>query len=154
MRGGCKAYPPPTHPLFFSRKLSENIWPSPIGRQPGIARDEGLSRFSYPVSSAYKCKILKFGFSYWIMSPTVGLTFPVSYTFFIQNNIMAEFQWKVWKHKLFYTKCLWISNFFLIFTFIGSSVIYLSLSKIPIWTHQRQFGLIRYKISTKPNLIT
>jgi hypothetical protein len=25
--------------------------------------------------------------------------------------------------------------------FIGSSVIYLSLSKIPIWTPQRQFGL-------------
>jgi hypothetical protein len=38
---------------------------------------------------------------------------------------------------------LWISNFFSqIFTFIGSSVIYLSLSEIPIWTHQRQFGLI------------
>ncbi len=30
--------------------------------------------------------------------------------------------------------------FFQIFTFIGSSVIYLSLSEIPIWTHQRQFG--------------
>ncbi len=58
------------------------------------------------------------------------------------NSIMvAEFQWKVWKHKLFYTKCLWISYFFQIFYFIGSSVIYLSLSKIPIWTHQRQFGL-------------
>jgi hypothetical protein len=38
---------------------------------------------------------------------------------------------------------LWISYFFQIFTFIGSSVIYLSLSEIPIWTHQRQFGLRR-----------
>ena len=38
---------------------------------------------------------------------------------------------KVWKHKLFYTKFLWISYFFQIFTFIGSSVIYLSLSEIP-----------------------
>ncbi len=28
-----------------------------------------------------------------------------------------------------------------IFNFIGSSVIYLSLSEIPIWTHQSQFGL-------------
>ncbi len=27
------------------------------------------------------------------------------------------------------------------FNFIGSSVVYLSLSEIPIWTHQRQFGL-------------
>ncbi len=54
---------------------------------------------------------------------------------------MAEFQWKVWKHKLFYTICLWISYFFQIFTFIGSSVICLSLSEIPIWTHQREFGL-------------
>jgi hypothetical protein len=58
------------------------------------------------------------------------------------NSIMvAEFQWKVRKHKLFYTKCLWIIYFFQIFYFIGSSVIYLSLSKIPIWTHQRQSGL-------------
>ncbi len=30
---------------------------------------------------------------------------------------------------------------FQILNFIGSSVIYLSLSEIPIWTHQRQFGL-------------
>ncbi len=54
---------------------------------------------------------------------------------------MAEFPQKVKKRKLFYTKCLWISNFFQIFTFIGSSVICLSLSEIPIWTHQREFGL-------------
>ncbi len=33
------------------------------------------------------------------------------------------------------------------FTFIGSSVIYLSLSEIPMWTHQRQLGLI-YNIFT------
>ncbi len=32
-------------------------------------------------------------------------------------------------------------QFFQIFTFIGSSVICLSLSEIPIWTHQREFGL-------------
>ncbi len=32
-------------------------------------------------------------------------------------------------------------QFFQIFTFIGSSVICLSLSEISIWTHQRQFGL-------------
>jgi hypothetical protein len=36
---------------------------------------------------------------------------------------------------------LWISYFFQIFTLIGSSVICLSLSKIPLWTHQREFGL-------------
>ena len=54
---------------------------------------------------------------------------------------MVEFQWKVWKQILFYTKCLWISYFFQIFTFVGSSVICLSLSEIPIWTHQREFGL-------------
>ncbi len=81
-------------------------------RQLSFARDEGLSQFSYPLSRAYKCKILKFGFSYCIMSPSVGLTFPVLYTFCLLNNIMAEFQWKVWKHKLFYGKCLWISDFF------------------------------------------
>ncbi len=32
--------------------------------------------------------------------------------------------------------------FFQNFTFNGSSVICLSLSEIPIWTHQREFGLI------------
>jgi hypothetical protein len=32
------------------------------------------------------------------------------------------------------------------FTFIGSSVIYLSLSKIPIWTHQSPFGLRKKQI--------
>jgi hypothetical protein len=36
---------------------------------------------------------------------------------------------------------LGISYFFQIFNFTGSSVIYLSLSEIPKWTHQRQFGL-------------
>jgi hypothetical protein len=92
------------------------------------------------VSMAYKYKILKFGFSDWIMSPSVGLTFPVSYTFCCYNNIMAEFQWKVWKDKLFYEECLWIS-FFQIFNFSGFSVIYLSLTEIPIWTHQRQYGM-------------
>jgi hypothetical protein len=34
------------------------------------------------------------------------------------------------KDKLFYSICLWISYF------------YLSLSEIPNWTHQRQFGLV------------
>ncbi len=53
---------------------------------------------------------------------------------------MAEFQWKGRKQKIFYRQCLWISYFFQIFNFIGFSVIYLSLSEIPIWTHQRQFG--------------
>jgi hypothetical protein len=33
-----------------------------------------------------------------------------------------------------------LATFFQIFTFIGSSVICLSLSEIPIWTHQREFG--------------
>jgi hypothetical protein len=37
--------------------------------------------------------------------------------------------------------------FFQIFTFIGSSVICLSLSKIPIWTHQREFGLSQHKLA-------
>ncbi len=36
-------------------------------------RDERQERFSYQVSRAYKCKILKFGFSYWIKSPLVGV---------------------------------------------------------------------------------
>ncbi len=36
---------------------------------------------------------------------------------------------------------MWISYFFQMFNFSGSSVIYLSLREIPIWTHQRQFGL-------------
>ncbi len=55
---------------------------------------------------------------------------------------MAEFQWKVWKDKLFFSKCLWISYFFLNFYLHWFSVICLSLSEIPIWTHQREFGLI------------
>jgi hypothetical protein len=32
-------------------------------------------------------------------------------------------------------------------TFIGSSVICLSLSEIPIWTHQREFRVKRHKLS-------
>ncbi len=37
--------------------------------------------------------------------------------------------------------------FFQIFNFIGSSVITLSLSEIPIWTHQRQLGLTSLLLS-------
>jgi hypothetical protein len=37
----------------------------------------------------------KFGFSHWMKSPSVGLTFPVSYTLCLYNNIMAEFLRKV-----------------------------------------------------------
>jgi hypothetical protein len=50
-------------------------------------------------------------------------------------------------HKKYKNKNYYILNacglaiFFQIFTFIGSSVICLSLSEIPICTHQRQFGL-------------
>ncbi len=54
-------------------------------------------------------------------SPPVGLTIPVSNTFCLLNNITAEFQWKVWKDKFFFSKCLWISNFFQIFIFIVSN---------------------------------
>jgi hypothetical protein len=46
------------------------------------------------------------------------------------------------KDKLFFLQEIivdWL--LFQIFNFIGSSVIYLSLSEIPIWTHQRHFGL-------------
>jgi hypothetical protein len=46
------------------------------------------------------------------------------------------------KTKIILYEMLVDKQFFQIFTFIGSSVICLSLSKIPIWTHQRQFGLI------------
>ena len=48
---------------------------------------------------------------------------------------------KVWKDKLFYSKCWWIIYFCQIFNLFGCIVINLSLSEIPIWTHQRQFGL-------------
>ena len=37
----------------------------------------------------------------------------------------------------------------MLFTFIGSSVICLSLSEIPIWTHQREFGLTGIYLSLK-----
>ncbi len=33
---------PLPRPLFFCGKLCENIRPAPIGRQPSVARDEGL----------------------------------------------------------------------------------------------------------------
>jgi hypothetical protein len=58
-----------------------NIQPSPIARQPSVERDEGPMQYPYPVSRAYKCKILKFGFSHWMKSPSVGFPFPVCYTF-------------------------------------------------------------------------
>ncbi len=46
-----------------------------------------------------------------------------------------------------------MSNFFQIFNFIGSSVIYLSLSEIPIWTHQRHFGLKSKSAGAPSNLL-
>jgi hypothetical protein len=67
--------PPP--PTVFLRKVVREYLPHSYWTEPSNLRDEGQERFSYPVSRAYKCKILKFGFSYWIMSPSVGLTFPV-----------------------------------------------------------------------------
>jgi hypothetical protein len=79
MRGECNTHSPP-HPLFFCGKLCENIRPAPIGRQP-LREMRGLSGSHIQVSRAYQCKILKFGFSFWIMSPSVGLTFQVSNTF-------------------------------------------------------------------------
>ncbi len=33
--------PPPLPPLFFCKKLCENIPPAPIGRQPSVVSDEG-----------------------------------------------------------------------------------------------------------------
>ena len=54
---------------------------------------------------------------------------------------------KSMKRPLFYSKCFYIS-FFQIFNFLGSSVIFLSLSEIPIWTHQRQFVLRSYRSIT------
>ena len=41
-------------------------------------------------------------------------------------------------------------QFFQIFTFIGSSIICLSLSEIPIWTHQREFGDFQHNESLAP----
>ncbi len=55
-------------------------------------------------------------------------------------HILPLKQWKVWEQKLVYGKCLWISYFFIPICNFGS-VIYLSLSAIPIWTHQRRFVL-------------
>ena len=81
--------------------------------------------------------------SHWMMSPSVGLTFPVSYKIRLLNNIKAEFQPKVWTHKLFYCECLWIRYIFQIFNLNCYSVIQLYLSKIPIRTRQWQLRLIR-----------
>jgi hypothetical protein len=38
------------HPLFFCGKLCENIRPAPIGRQPSVVRDEGLSGSHYQLA--------------------------------------------------------------------------------------------------------
>ncbi len=51
---------------------------------------------------------------------------------------------KSMKTQLFYRKCLWISNFFQIFNFIGSSVIYLSLSEIPIYVDSPEAIRVKY----------
>jgi hypothetical protein len=49
MRGKFNTTPPPPTPLtVFSAE--ENIQPTPIGRQPSVATDEG---FSYHVTRAY-----------------------------------------------------------------------------------------------------
>jgi hypothetical protein len=50
------------------------------------------------------------------------------------------FQPKVLKHKLFFSKCLWISKFCQIFNFNDHWVIQLYFSEIPIWTHQWHLG--------------
>ncbi len=104
---------------------------------------DGSERISYPVSRACIRKILKFWFLLLDNEPISVSHFSSFLHILSQNNIMAEFQWLVRKHKLFYSKCLWISYFFFpqIFNFIGSSVIYLFLGEIPIRTHQQQFGL-------------
>jgi hypothetical protein len=62
-------------------------------------------------------------------------------TYFASKQFNVWISMKSMKRLLFYSKCFYIS-FFQIFNFLGSSVIFLSLSEIPIWTHQRQFGLI------------
>jgi hypothetical protein len=81
---------------FFCGKLCENTVFDPLllvdSRALRLREMRALAmQFLYSVSRAYKCKILKFGFSYKIMSPSVGLTFPVSYTFCL-NNIMSQFK--------------------------------------------------------------
>jgi len=75
------------------------------------------------------------------MSPSEDLTFPVSYTFCLQNSIMADFHKKYKNKNYSILNACGLAIFFQIFTFIGSSVICHSLSEIPIWTHQREFGL-------------
>ncbi len=110
MRGERKTSLPP--PTVFLRKVVREYSARTYWSTAEHCKRRGALAFSYLVSRAYKCKILKFGFSYWIMSPLVGLTLPVSYTFCLLNNIMVEFQGKVWKHKLSYSKCVWSSYFF------------------------------------------
>jgi hypothetical protein len=76
---GNTVHAPTPHALFFCGKLCESIRPTPMGRQPSVARDEGPYsgshiQYAVPINA-------KFGFSHWMKSPSVGLTFPVSCTF-------------------------------------------------------------------------
>jgi hypothetical protein len=103
MRCVCNALSPPTHPLFFCRKLrghsAHSYWstaarvsrtggPFPLvdrRRQP-VARfywspdreddsDEGSRRYSYPVSRAYKRQILPFSYLVLNNEPSNGYHF-------------------------------------------------------------------------------
>jgi hypothetical protein len=132
-------YTPP--PTVFLRTVATIFGPLLLVNNRELQEPRGLSGSHILCPGHINTNFFHFLISYWIMSPTVDLTFPISYMCCLLTNIKAEFQWKVWKHKLFYIKCLWISYLSQIFNFNGSSVIYLSFSKILIWTHQRQFGL-------------
>ncbi len=100
-------------------------WPAPIGRQPSIARDKGQERISYPVSRAHKCK-----FEVWFLwldnEPISGAYFSTFLHILPLKQSNGWISMKSMKRQIM-QKCLWIT-FFQIFNFIGSFVIYLSLS--------------------------
>ncbi len=160
MRGDRNPHPP-LHPPVFLSKVTRIL--GPLLSVDGRALREPATHFYWSTGGenqqlASICRQPNnWGVSADLIPSVQGLYMPNFFIFLFLTGKWSHFSsflhilplkqykgWisiKVWKQKLFYTKCLWISNFFQNFTFIGSSVICLSLSEIPIWTHQRQFGL-------------
>jgi len=84
MRGECNKHThpnphrhPPTHAVFLQKVVREYSARSYWSTAERCERWGALA----VLKSSKQGKTLKFGFSYWIMSPSVGLTFQVSYTF-------------------------------------------------------------------------
>jgi hypothetical protein len=75
---------PLTNPQSSGCLLCENRRPAPIGRQAErMIQMRALGDTHLPATGVCKCQIFIFLISFFVMSPSVGLTFPFCYTFYL-----------------------------------------------------------------------